>query len=352
MLQFPRDRIGMHNSVTAVAALAILLAGAILSAALIMTLTPWLAHYAVAKPNARSSHKAPTPQGGGIAVIGATLIVSGGVFFLFRTVSADLWPLVVIAAAVLLIALVGVLADKRPIAPAPRLVLQTFAVAAVLATLPPELRIVPILPWWAERILALVGVLWFVNLVNFMDGLDWMTVVEVVPITAALAALGLLGYLPWQHTVTSLALCGASVGFAFFNRPVARLFLGDVGSLPIGLLLGWLLVVLAGRGGHAAAILLPLYYLADSTITLLRRAANGEPVWLAHRSHFYQRATDRGYRVIDVVARIFAVNIMLAALAFATLLRPSSMTDVAALATGAALVAWLLVAFARGPGKT
>ena len=145
--------------------------------------------------------------------------------------------------------------------------------------------------------------MWFVNLVNFMDGLDWMTVAETVPITAALAVIGILGVLPWQETVISLALCGATIGFAFFNRPVAKLFLGDVGSLPIGLLLGWLLLVLAGSGGRTAAVLLPLYYLADSTITLLRRAANGEPVWQAHRSHFYQRATDRGFHVIDVVAK-------------------------------------------------
>jgi UDP-N-acetylmuramyl pentapeptide phosphotransferase/UDP-N-acetylglucosamine-1-phosphate transferase len=331
--------------------LAILLIAVIFSAALVITSAPWLAHYAMAKPNARSSHKAPTPQGGGIAVIAATLVVSGGVLLLSGTARTNPWPLAVTAAAVILIALVGVMADQRPIAPAPRLVLQTFAVAAVLATLPPELRIVPIVPLWGERILLLVGALWFVNLVNFMDGLDWMIVVEVVPITAALAGLGLLGYLPWQHTVISLALCGATIGFAFFNKPVARLFLGDVGSLPIGLLLGWLLLVLAASGGRAAAVLLPLYYLADSTITLLRRAGKGESVWLAHRSHYYQRATDRGYRVIDVVARIFAVNIVLAALAFATLLRPSSMADGAALSTGAALVAWLLVAFARGRAK-
>ena len=98
-----------------------------------------------------------------------------------------------------------------------------------------------------------------------------------------------------------VALCGAMIGFAFFNRPVAKLFLGDVGSLPIGVLLGWLLLVLARSSGRVAALLLPLYYLADSTITLLRRAANRETVWQAHRSHFYQRATDGGFRVIDVV---------------------------------------------------
>jgi UDP-N-acetylmuramyl pentapeptide phosphotransferase/UDP-N-acetylglucosamine-1-phosphate transferase len=341
----------MQDSVTALAALAILLAAALFSAALIVALGPWLAHYAVAKPNPRSSHKVPTPQGGGIAVIGATLIVSGGVILFFASTNANLWPLVVVLAAVLLTAVVGVMADKHPIAPAPRLILQSFAVVAILATLPSELRLLPILPWWGERILLLIGTLWFINLVNFMDGLDWMTVVEVIPITAALAAIGLLGYLSWQPVVISLALCGAMVGFGFFNRPVAKLFLGDVGSLPIGVLLGWLLLVLAASGGQAAALLLPLYYLADSTITLLRRTINREPVWQAHRSHFYQRATVRGFGVIEVVGRVFALNLALAALALMTIVLPSNTIGIAALIAGALLVTSLLVVFARGPKR-
>jgi UDP-N-acetylmuramyl pentapeptide phosphotransferase/UDP-N-acetylglucosamine-1-phosphate transferase len=265
--------------------------------------------------------------------------------------SGSVLSLLILFCAVLLMAAVGVMADKRPIAPAPRLVLQSFAVIATVAVLPPELRVIPVLPWWSERIVLLIGTLWFVNLVNFMDGLDWMTVAEVVPITAVIGTLGYLGVLPWHPAVISLALCGATIGFAFFNRPVARLFLGDVGSLPMGLLLGWLLLVLAGGGGHAAALLLPLYYLADSSLTLMRRAVNGEPVWQAHRSHFYQRATDRGFRVIDVVARMFAVNVALAALALTTILVPSPTTSIAAMSAGAALVVWLLVVFARGPRR-
>jgi UDP-N-acetylmuramyl pentapeptide phosphotransferase/UDP-N-acetylglucosamine-1-phosphate transferase len=341
----------MQESLTAFVALAIVAAAAILGALLIVGLGPWLARYAVANPNARSSHKEPTPQGGGIAVIGATIFVSGGAVFFSSTATANILTLVVVLTAVLLIAGVGVMADKHQISPAPRLVLQTFAVAAVLATLPPEMRVLPILPWSSERILLLIGTLWFVNLVNFMDGLDWMTVVEVVPITGALGVLGLLGYIPWQDTVISLALCGATIGFAFFNRPVAKLFLGDVGSLPIGLLLAWLLLVLAGSGGRTAAVLLPLYYLADSTITLLRRAVRSEPVWQAHRSHFYQCATDNGFRVIEVVARVWAVNLALAALAFATILLPSRTTYIITLSVGAALVAWILAVFTRGPRR-
>jgi UDP-N-acetylmuramyl pentapeptide phosphotransferase/UDP-N-acetylglucosamine-1-phosphate transferase len=117
-------------------------------------------------------------------------------------------------------------------------------------------------------------------------------------------------------------------------------------------MLGWLLLFLAARGHLVAAIVMPLYYLADATITLLRRLIDGEPVWQAHRTHFYQIATDRGFGVIDVVARVFLVNVGLGALAVMTVLAPGRTTDVAALVAGGALVVWLLAAFARGKRRT
>lgn len=164
--------------------------------------------------------------------------------------------------------------------------------------------------------------------------------------TAALALFGLMGALPADATLVALALCGAMVGFAPFNRPVARLFLSDVGSLPIGLLLGWLLVLLAG--GHlAAALLLPLYYVADATVTLLRRLIKGERVMQAHRSHFYQRALDGGLTVYQIVGRVFWLNIALIVLATATLLSPSRLLHLAAVIAGCVLVARLLYGFAR-----
>src|SRR5215475_3461724 len=127
----------MHDRLTPFAALAILPAAAVLTALLIIALGPWLARYAVAKPNARSSHKMPTPQGGGIAVVGATILVSGGALFFSSAANSKMSPLVIILAAVLLMAAVGAMADKRPISAASRLVLQSFAVTAALATLPP-----------------------------------------------------------------------------------------------------------------------------------------------------------------------------------------------------------------------
>ena len=327
------------------------LAAAAICAGLLLWLRPWLARYALARPNARSSHKVPTPQGGGIAVVAATTIVVVAAEIFFANQLGDQWRLSIVFASTIGLALVGVTDDLRPLDAIPRLVLQIAAVAGIIATFPADMRIVPSIPWWLDRAVMLVGGIWLVNLVNFMDGIDWMTVAEIVPTTAALGLFGLMGLLPSEATLVALALCGAMVGFAPFNRPVAQLFLGDVGSLPIGLLLGWLLAVLAGGGHLAAAVLLPLYYLADATITLMRRLVNGEQIMQAHRSHFYQRALDVGLTVNQVVARVFALNLALGLLALLTVLRESAILNAAAFITGLILVTLLLVDLSRARRK-
>lgn len=319
---------------------------ALACAGLIVLLRPTLQRYATAKPTARSSHSRPTPQGGGIAVIIATIAATLLGIFSFRGSSAS--AVATVFAAAVLMACIGAIDDIHPLRVAPRLIGQALAVAGVIYALPDDLRVVPILPWWIERGLLFVGGLWFVNLVNFMDGIDWMTAAEVVPITAALVTLGYLGVLAREAIIVALALGGAVLGFAYFNKPPAKLFLGDVGSLPIGLLLGWLLVLLAGHGELTAALLLPLYYLADATLTLIHRLLSGERVFKAHRAHYYQRATDRGLTVIEIVTRVFAVNLGLAALAVSSVLARNPGADIALLTCGAALVGWLLFVFATG----
>jgi UDP-N-acetylmuramyl pentapeptide phosphotransferase/UDP-N-acetylglucosamine-1-phosphate transferase len=325
------------------AALALVaLASAIVCAGLIVLLRPLMLRYALARPNARSSHKVPTPQGAGIAVISATLLIAGAF-----AVLTDLRLPVMLLVAVPLIALVGLIDDIRPISVLPRLLLQAIAVGAVVFAASDDLRIVPALPLAIERGLVLIAGLWFVNLVNFMDGLDLMTAAEAVPVTATLMLLGLFGALPLSVVLIAAALCGALLGFAPFNRPVAKVFLGDVGSLPIGLLLGWCLLHLAWHGHVVAAVLLPLYYLVDSTWTLLRRMLRGEPFWAAHRSHFYQRATDNGFTVTHVVSEVFVLNLVLAALAVISILLNKTGIDILLLIAGATAVAIVLRRFSR-----
>jgi UDP-N-acetylmuramyl pentapeptide phosphotransferase/UDP-N-acetylglucosamine-1-phosphate transferase len=319
----------------------------LVSLQLIVLLRPWLARHALAHPNARSSHHAPTPQGGGIAVIAAAIFVTWGAIALAPSLAADQGlQLLAMTAAVILLTVVGGIDDMQSLPATPRLAMQCVAVGAIIAALPADWHILPRLPWWVERGCLFFGGLWFVNVVNFMDGIDWMTVAEFVPAVGAITLFGLIGKVDVLPALLAAALLGAILGFAPFNKPVARLFLGDVGSLPMGLLLGWLLLQLAGSGHLAAALILPLYYLADATITLIRRAAGNQPIWQAHRSHFYQRAIDQGLTVSEIVLRVFFVNLALAALALSTLAVPNLAWP--ALIAATTIVAWLLVTFARG----
>jgi UDP-N-acetylmuramyl pentapeptide phosphotransferase/UDP-N-acetylglucosamine-1-phosphate transferase len=334
----------MKNSELVLSIVAIGAAG-LLSAGLTWAIRPLLLQYALAKPNARSSHRVPTPQGAGIAVVAATLLVASLVAA-FADPSHATIPVVVLLAA-LFIAIVGFADDVKSIAVLPRLMLQALVIGAVVFSAPGDLRIVPACPVWVERSLLLIAGLWFVNLVNFMDGLDWMTVAEVVPVAGAITAVGSFSELPQSATIVGAALFGAMLGFAPFNRPVAKVFLGDVGSLPIGLLLGWCLLQLAYSQQFAAALLLPLYYLADATVTLLQRLLRGEQFWAAHRSHFYQRATENGFTVMKVVTEVFVLNVGLAVLAIASTMIPSTAIRLCLLLLGGAATALIIYRFSR-----
>jgi UDP-N-acetylmuramyl pentapeptide phosphotransferase/UDP-N-acetylglucosamine-1-phosphate transferase len=327
--------------------LAVILVAGFASAALIVLMRPLFARYALARPNARSSHKAPTPQGGGVAVVLGGFIALLAVAWLGQ--AQGLAALAPLGVAVALLMALGVADDILSLPALPRLALQAVAVVAVIATMPADLRALPVMPLLVERIAEAVALLWFVNLVNFMDGIDWITVAEAVPVAAGIYILSLFGAVPQTPALVALALLGAMLGFAPFNRPVAKLFLGDGGSLPIGLTMGWLLLQLAGNGYLVAALLLPLYYVADATITLARRWAGGERITEAHRSHFYQIATTRGFSVMDVVKRVFAANLVLLWLAVVAVLFDSTVFDVIALLLGAGEVALLLRTLARGP---
>lgn len=328
------------------APLLIAILAALIAALLCVVLRPLLVRYAMARPSARSSHSVPTPQGGGIAVL-AGAIGALGLAFVLAPLPIDMRNglLPALCAAVVL-AIVGAWDDIRPLSPGIRLGLQALCVGSVLVFAAPELRLFPdVLPVSVERGLALLAGVWFVNLVNFMDGIDWITVAGIVPLSGALALAGAAGGLDPATGWLAAALCGGLLGFAPFNRPTARLFLGDVGSLPIGLLAAYLLYRLAGTGALAAALLLPLYHIADSTITLLRRLSRREKVWEAHRSHFYQQATVNGYGVMEIVGQVALLNLGLIGLAALTLRFPDGRVQLACLSAGLLLTALLLRRF-------
>src|SRR6185312_3303856 len=175
-----------------------------------------------------------------------------------------------------------------------------------------------LLPPLADHLLAGLAWLWFINLFNFMDGIDGISGVEAAAIGLGTALAAWLAG-TYQEIGCGLALAGAAAGFLVWNWHPARIFLGDVGSIPLGLVSGWLLLRLAIDGAWAPALILPSYYLADATLTLAKRLARGEKIWQAHRSHFYQRAVQAGLRHDQVARRVAETNVMLILLSYVAL---------------------------------
>ncbi|HET8726411.1 MAG TPA: glycosyltransferase family 4 protein [Alphaproteobacteria bacterium] len=268
----------------------------------------------VDKPNQRSSHVEPRALGGGWAVVLTVLPLWAVVSW----IADQPPPWAILAAAVLLVA-VSWADDLRNLPPLPRLLAHVAAAGIGVAALPgDQLVFQGILPFWADRLVAGIAWVWFVNLYNFMDGIDGITGVETTTIALGLTIVMITVGAGGTLAIEAVVLGGAMLGFLIWNWQPARIFLGDVGSVPIGFLTGWLLLAAAANGLWAPALILPGYYLADATVTLLRRAARGDRIWQAHREHFYQQAVRAGLSHGSVALRILATNLLLVVLAVAT----------------------------------
>ena len=300
---------------------------------------------AVAHPNARSSHTVPTPNGGGVAPVAALLLAWGLAALTapaaFGAGAAAPERVLVIAAALAAMSFFDDLG--RRLSPAVRLGAQVLAVAGGLATVPPGILLG--LPVWAEVAFTGLAWLWFINLFNFMDGIDGLAGTETIAIGFGAAVVAALLALAPIYTLYGLTAAAAALGFLMWNWRPAKVFLGDVGSVPLGYLLGWLLLQLAAHGGWAAALLLPLFFVADATVTLLRRLMHGAAPWRAHREHFYQRAAAAVGDHAAVVLWVASLDAALVTLALAATIVPTAATS--SLAAGATLTAALLWYLAR-----
>ncbi len=305
----------------------------------------WLQAQAVLDhPNSRSSHTEPTPRGGGIVVVA---VVAVALWVIEAGTGAPLWRIAVLTASLAALAVVSWLDDRRGAPIALRLAVQIAAVVAGLVAI----GLGPLaertgLPAWLIGIVLALAWMWFVNLYNFMDGIDGITGTETASIGVGLVALAVvtLGSVAGQG-LAGLALAGAAIGFLLWNWHPAKIFLGDVGSVPLGYIVGGLLIQAAVAGQWAPALILPLYYLADATVVLARRALAGERPWQAHKTHFYQRAHQGGLSHGRISLCIAALNAVLIALAVVAGLGWTWL----ALALAAAAVAALLAYFGSRP---
>jgi UDP-N-acetylmuramyl pentapeptide phosphotransferase/UDP-N-acetylglucosamine-1-phosphate transferase len=288
------------------------------------------ASFALDRPNSRSLHQTPVPRTGGIAV----LLAMFSCWFAFGAA-----PRAAAVSAIAVIAVVSFLDDVRDLPAAVRLAVHlaaaAFFVYAVTA---------PAVPLLAQAALAL-AIAWIANLYNFMDGSDGlaggMALIGFSVYAVAAYAAG-----DGDFAAANLIIAASAAGFLVFNFHPARIFLGDVGSVPLGFLAGSFGVL----GWHSAAW--PLWFpivvfspfIVDSSVTLARRLWNRERVWQAHRDHYYQRLVQMGWGHRRTACAEYALMIAAGGLALLALTLPgwSWLAVLAALATAyAALTAFI-----------
>jgi len=300
-------------------------------------------------PNERSSHVVPKPRGGGIAVV--TVMLGGWIGWLSLQGNLDSKSLL-LAGLTAGLAVLSFIDDLKNLPARLRLLVQAAAVAAgLLVTVPDTGFTNGLVPVWIELPIAGLAWLWFVNLFNFMDGIDGITGVETISIGGGLLGLSVLGGIGVGVQLPALAMVAAIAGFLVWNWQPSKIFIGDVASIPLGFLAGWMLLetgaASGGLSGWAAALLLPGYYLFDATFTLVKRVLRRENVFEAHRQHFYQQATQRGFSHAGACLAILALNIGLIALA----LFVAPVYPVLSVLAGLGAVILLCVLFRRGGRK-
>lgn len=274
---------------------------------------------APAPVNDRSLHQKVIPQGGGIAVVLVVCVASPlaaafgleGIFGGWRVVGAFL-----------VVAVTSFLDDRYPLPALGRFAIHAAAAGFVLsAGLSLEQVRLPggggfVLPSALAWVLSLLGVVWFLNLYNFMDGMDGLAGGMTVLGFSALALLGkAAGHL--SFTLSSLIVAAAALGFLRWNFPPAKIFLGDVGSAPLGLLVA--AMTLWGVDAGVFSLWPPLLafspFWVDASVTLLRRLRRGEKIWEAHREHAYQRLALMGWSHRKTTLLEYGLMSLMAALA-------------------------------------
>lgn len=266
-------------------------------------------------PGERRLHEAPTPRGGGVAIAAVLLMAAPGL--------GEGGALV--AVGLLVTAGAGLIDDLRPLPALPKLGLQSVGALPLALAWPlaPD-----VLGTFAGIALAWALAVALVNAWNFMDGSNGLAASQALLVGAAtLLICGVSSPAGWLGLATAVAC----LGFLPFNVPVARLFLGDVGSFALGYAVAAMLLMAGGGGGPAWALfLLPSAMIADSGLTLLRRLRRGERFWLAHREHLYQRAVLSGCSHVQVCLA-YAAWTALAAVAAWSLAGAGATAQVAAL---------------------
>ena len=289
----------------------------LLVALLSLSLTGALRKYALTRnlidvPNIRSSHSAPTPRGGGVAIV-LSFLAALPIF-----AANDLLPwhaMWSMLGAGTGVAVLGFLDDHGHIAARWRLLGHFIASVWALYWLGgmPVITMfnVDINLAWLGHVLAVLYLVWMLNLYNFMDGIDGIASVEAICVCLGACLLYWLGGFG-SLIVAPLLLALAVAGFLYWNFPPARIFMGDAGSGFLGIILGMLSLQAAWVSSKLLWVWLILLgvFIVDATFTLLRRLLRGDKVYEAHRSHAYQFASRQFGRHLPVTLAVMAINLL------------------------------------------
>ena len=277
--------------------------------------TGYMRHYALKKniidnPNERSSHSVPTPRGGGVAVVISYLLALG---LLIYSNDISMHIGVTVIAAGFIIALLGFLDDHGHINSMLRLAIHFMVAIAVVISLGgfAEVAILNgIQLGFFANIIAVLFLVWLLNLYNFMDGINGIASTEVITSTISMAIIyWVLNHIVDEKSLILLAAC--AFGFLLWNFPKAKIFMGDACSGFLGLILGiFALIALKVDIALFCAWLICLgVFIVDATFTLIRRVVTGHKMYDAHRSHTYQILSRHFNSHTPVTLAVAAINI-------------------------------------------
>lgn len=244
-------------------------------------------------PNARSTHRSPTPRGGGLGIVGG---IAGGLCVLAGGLPQGFGSsALALLFAALAIGGIGLMDDRSPLPAGLRLLSHLViagalvAVAGPIPSLPlPGSLSVPLASGWVAIALTILWLTAVTNFFNFMDGVDGLAAGQAV---ASCVGIMLAGFSADAVSIAAV-VGGASAGFLLHNWPPARIFMGDVGSGLIGFVLGGLPLLAPPDKRSAAVLMIAVgltFFILDPVLTLFRRALRGEALMKAHREHLYQR---------------------------------------------------------------
>ncbi len=254
-------------------------------------------------PNKRSSHIKPKPKIGGIAIMVGVLL---GSIWLYTTVP---WLIIFMAMALAVLSLID---DKQGLPVLYRLLAHW--IAAVLVVLNE-----PTFNNWIISLIAIVFVVWMTNLYNFMDGLDGLAG-GMACFGFGVYALTTLGN-SMAFSLLNLNIVAATFAFLIFNFPPAKVFMGDTGAVPLGFLAATF--GLHGYSHHLWPLWFPIIvfspFIADATVTMLKRLFRKEKIWAAHKEHYYQRLAQKGWGHLYTALFLYTLMLVSCILAVALL---------------------------------